>query len=408
MKKYKVFIIFMIIVEISVIFITNYLYINNSKSNESRQYRVESSRVAEDIKNSGYDKLDISKYNTILNVSIFNENEYCKNDYLIENIDGILYRIEYNQNKDNKFNIILLNTSLGMIFCLSIITFVYIGKKIIKPFSTIKELPYELAKGNLTMPVKEQKSKFFGKFIWGMDMLRENLEDNKVKELRYQKEKKTLILSLSHDIKTPLSAIKLYSKALENNLYTTEEKRAEAIRGIMKNADEIEHYVSEIVKNSKDDFLDLSVNKGEFYLREVINKIESYYKDKLSVIHTEFLVEDFSNCLLKGDCERVIEVLQNVMENAIKYGDGNSIKISFSEEENYKLISVCNTGCDLQENELPHIFDSFYRGSNSKNENGSGLGLYICKQLMHKMEGEIYAEIMENSCFVVTVVIQKS
>lgn len=398
----------MIIVEISVIFITNYLYINNSKSNESRQYRVESSRVAEDIKNSGYDKLDISKYNTILNVSIFNENEYCKNDYLIENIDGILYRIEYNQNKDNKFNIILLNTSLGMIFCLSIITFVYIGKKIIKPFSTIKELPYELAKGNLTMPVKEQKSKFFGKFIWGMDMLRENLEDNKVKELRYQKEKKTLILSLSHDIKTPLSAIKLYSKALENNLYTTEEKRAEAIRGIMKNADEIEHYVSEIVKNSKDDFLDLSVNKGEFYLREVINKIESYYKDKLSVIHTEFLVEDFSNCLLKGDCERVIEVLQNVMENAIKYGDGNSIKISFSEEENYKLISVCNTGCDLQENELPHIFDSFYRGSNSKNENGSGLGLYICKQLMHKMEGEIYAEIMENSCFVVTVVIQKS
>lgn len=408
MKKYKVFIIFMIIVEISVIFITNYLYINNSKSNESRQYRVESSRVAEDIKNSGYDKLDISKYNTILNVSIFNENEYCKNDYLIENIDGILYRIEYNQNKDNKFNIILLNTSLGMIFCLSIITFVYIGKKIIKPFSTIKELPYELAKGNLTMPVKEQKSKFFGKFIWGMDMLRENLEYNKVKELRYQKEKKTLILSLSHDIKTPLSAIKLYSKALENNLYTTEEKRAEAIRGIMKNADEIEHYVSEIVKNSKDDFLDLSVNKGEFYLREVINKIESYYKDKLSVIHTEFLVEDFSNCLLKGDCERVIEVLQNVMENAIKYGDGNSIKISFSEEENYKLISVCNTGCDLQENELPHIFDSFYRGSNSKNENGSGLGLYICKQLMHKMEGEIYAEIMENSCFVVTVVIQKS
>lgn len=398
----------MIIVEISVIFITNYLYINNSKSNESRQYRVESSRVAQDIKNSGYDKLDISKYNTILNVSIFNENEYCKNDYLIENIDGILYRIEYNQNKDNKFNIILLNTSLGIIFCLSIITFVYIGKKIIKPFSTIKELPYELAKGNLTMPVKEQKSKFFGKFIWGMDMLRENLEDNKEKELRYQKEKKTLILSLSHDIKTPLSAIKLYSKALEDNLYTTEEKRAEAIRGIMKNADEIEHYVSEIVKNSKNDFLDLSVNKGEFYLTEVINKIESYYKDKLSVIHTEFLVEDFSNCLLKGDCERVIEVLQNVMENAIKYGDGNSIKISFSEEENYKLISVCNTGCDLQENELPHIFDSFYRGSNSKNENGSGLGLYICKQLMHKMEGEIYAEMMENSCFVVTVVIQKS
>lgn len=407
MKKYKIFVIFMLAIEIIVTLITNYAYINNTKINETREYRVESSRIAEDIKKSGYENLDIAKYNTILKVSIFDENEYCKNDYLIESVNGTLYRIEYNKNNNNKFNIILINSSLGIIICLSIITFVYIGKKIIKPFSTIKELPYELAKGNLTMPVKEQKSKFFGKFIWGMDMLRESLEDNKLKELQYQKEKKTLILSLSHDIKTPLSAIKLYSKALEDNLYTNEEKRTQAIRGIIKNTNEIEHYVSEIVKNSKEDFLDLSVNKGEFYLSEVISKIEAYYKEKLSIIHTEFSVEDFSNCLLKGDKERVIEVLQNVMENAIKYGDGNSIKISFSEEENCKLISVSNTGCDLQENELPHIFDSFYRGSNSKNENGSGLGLYICKQLMHKMDGEIYAEIKGNARFLVTVVIRK-
>ena len=80
----------------------------------------------------------------------------------------------------------------------------------------MSEVSIELAKGNLSAHVKEDKNKFFGKFLWGIDMLRENLENNKEKELQLQKEKKTLILSISHDIKTPLSAIKLYAKALKN------------------------------------------------------------------------------------------------------------------------------------------------------------------------------------------------
>ena len=407
MKKYNIFVSFIVILEILLILITNFVYINNSKNNIERKYRVESKRIAEEIESNGAQNLDISKYDSILNVSVFEENEYCKNDYLIESVNGILYRIEYSQDNNDKFNIILFNSSLGSILVLSIITVGFIGKKIINPFNTIKELPYELAKGNLSMPVKEDKNKFLGRFIWGMDMLRENLEENKQKELQYQKEKKTLILSLSHDIKTPLSAIKLYSKALAENLYSNEEKKQDVLKGIMKNADEIEQYVNKIVQNSKEDFLDLTVTNSEFYLSEVIEKIQGYYNDKLGLKHTEFSVQKFSNCLLKGDKERVIEVLQNVMENAIKYGDGNSIKIEFSEEENCKLIKVCNTGCSLKEFELPHIFDSFYRGSNTKNQKGSGLGLYICKQLMHKMDGEIYAEIMDKGDFIVTVVIRK-
>ena len=78
----------------------------------------------------------------------------------------------------------------------------------------MQSLTEELAKGNLSVPVKAEKSKFLGRFLWGMDMLRETLESNKEKELALQKEKKTLVLSLTHDIRTPLSAIRLYAKAL--------------------------------------------------------------------------------------------------------------------------------------------------------------------------------------------------
>ena len=130
----------------------------------------------------------------------------------------------------------------------------YIGKKILKPFHRMMSLTEKLAKGNLSVPIKAEKSKFFGRFLWGMDMLRDNLESSREKELELQKEKKTLILSLAHDLKTPLSAIRLYNKALSENLYDTPEKRAQVYAGIDKNVTEMEGYVTEIMAALREEF----------------------------------------------------------------------------------------------------------------------------------------------------------
>ena len=150
----------------------------------------------------------------------------------------------------------------------------------------------------------------------------------------------------------------------------------------------------------------LEINFKSIYIRYE-KKIEKYYIDKFETIHINFEIQKFDNCILKGDKDRLIEVIQNVIENAIKYGDGEKISIEFSLEEGYELITIINTGCNLKEEDLPHIFDSFYRGSNSKNKEGSGLGLYICKQLMFKMDGSIYSKIKDNNIFETTIVIKK-
>ncbi|MCR5328395.1 MAG: HAMP domain-containing histidine kinase [Saccharofermentans sp.] len=289
-------------------------------------------------------------------------------------------------------------------FIVSVTVLIYIDRKVLKPFNSMTSMTIDLAKGNLTKPVNEEKSRYFGKFLWGMDMLRENLEDSKRKELEYQKEKKTLVLSLSHDIKTPLSAIELYTKALKDGIYDSEEKRADALNGILKNTDEIKRYAGEISKISREDFIDLKVNMSESYLDDVMSKIEAYYKDKLSVLHTDFTVDKHMNCLLKCDPDRLIEVLQNFMENAVKYGDGKSIKISFEDEEDCKLICITNTGEAPDETDMQSIFDSFYRGKNAEDIQGSGLGLYICKHLMQKMDGDVYAEATEDGFKAVAVV----
>ena len=215
-----------------------------------------------------------------------------------------------------------------------------------------------------------------------------------------------MILSLSHDVKTPLSAIDLYVKALKEGLYDTDEKKQEVFLGIEKNINEIKGYVNEIAKASREDFLSLDVDNQEIYLWDIIKMVKMYYSEKMRKNHTDFIIEETGNCLIYADTDRLVEVLQNVIENALKYGDGKKINISFDEEEDCKLIEVSNTGNSLKEEEIPNLFDSFYRGSNSGNIAGSGLGLYISKELMHKMDGDIYIAASED-IFKIVLVLRK-
>lgn len=367
-------------------------------SQGGRPYRVEAARIAVEIAEKGLENTDLSEYEYVYNVQRYGNGKGffdSNGDYIIKEVKGELYRFDY-QYKSGSGKELLFVTVNGVIllaFLTTVGILFYIRQKILLPFRRLSNIPRELSKGNLTMPLKENKSRFFGEFIWGVDMLRENMEHQKQRELELQKSKKTLLLSLSHDIKTPLSAIMLYSQALSKGLYSEKEKQAEIAESIIQKAAEIENYVNEITAASREDFLSLEVNLSEFYLSALIDSIKDYYTEKLSLIQTEFFVGKYEDCLLTGDLDRGIEVIQNLMENAVKYGDGREISIDISEEEGCVLVTVINSGCSLSQNDLPHIFESFTRGANASGIGGSGLGLYISRLLMHKMKGEIFAEI---------------
>lgn len=372
----------------------NLFLIKINGSDGGRPYMVEINRLALKIEQGGLDSLNPSDFKYVTDIAEYGEDFYkSESDYAVREINGRLYRFDYRVSDNGKAVIAAVNAILGIMSVFIITAVLYVKIKIILPFDRLKNVPYELSKGNLTLPLKESKSRFFSRFIWGVDLLRENMEKRKKREIELQREKKTLLLSLSHDIKTPLSAIKLYAKAISKGLYPEKEKQREIAESINLKADEIESYVSRIITASREDFLSMEVKDGEFYLNALVTDIKSYYSEKLSLIKTDFEVGRYEDCLIKGDIDRSIEVIQNIMENAVKYGDGKSIYIDFGEEDNCILISVKNSGSTLSASELPHIFESFWRGSNSERQGGSGLGLYICRQLMHKMGGDIFAEI---------------
>lgn len=386
--------------------------INVINNNQDNQYKVEVNRLYLGlVEHKSFTKPNLSSYKYVKNVSFIDINSnndtlnsfyndsnnynYVVKPYIYDNkLKGYL-RFDYIKDDYTKLVIVSLIIGFGILLAVILTVLIYIKINLIKPFNRLSDIAYEMSKGNLHGDIKENKNKYFGKFIWGVNMLRDNLNYHKIKELKLEKEKKMLLLSISHDIKTPLNAINLYAKALENNIYECEEEKNKVTKQIQEKTIEIDKFVNEIIKSSSEDILEIEVNNTEFYLDKLISKVQENYSEKCKLRMIDFNIDKYDNKLIKGDLNRTYEVVGNILENAFKYGDGRLIKVSFYEEDYYQLIKIYNSGNKVSQNELIHLFDSFYRGSNTNNKEGNGLGLYICKHIMEKMDGEIFAQCEE-------------
>lgn len=410
MKKIDVAIGTSILLYVLIALLTAFLF-QKVEETDDMAYKVEINELLTRIEQGkDIEELELEHYNYIRHVrylsiqeeqtikSFFqNRNGYyssVKPLFIRDKLRGYLC-FDYILNSGTSSYCIYTEIILLLAFLTVFITFLFIKFKILTPFEQLSDMPYKLSKGHLNEELLENKEHYFGKFLWGVSMLRDTLKNSKNRELKLEKEKKLLLLSISHDIKIPLSTIKLYAKSLYEDMILEKELQRGAARKIEAHAREIENFVKQIVEASSEDIISIEVQNSEFYIKDYMNRISSTYAEKFRINRTDFKIEKYKNRLLKGDFDRAIEVMENLMENGLKYGDGKKIIISFYEEDYCQIISVYSTGIPVEERELPHLFDSFFRGSNGKSKEGNGLGLYICKQIMQKMDGEIFAERTE-------------
>lgn len=411
MKKYNVLMIAVALVYMSLAALL-WITTQQEQKKENMQYKVEIREVMRQLEQGAeVAALDVSEYQFLKDVTFLDAEDegnvatfYVNKNgahssikpLIINNVIKGYVRFDYILEIENDDMIWLIESILFVALLLVFSLLVYIRIHILKPFYQMSEMPFELSKGHLAMDLEENKNRFFGRFLWGLAMLRDTLSDSKAKELKLLKEKKLLLLSISHDIKIPLSAIKLYAKALKEDIYDSNVTRYEAAIQIENHAKEIEEFVKEIVSASSEEIITIEVENTDFYLKAFVEKIRAVYQSKAGVTLTEFEIGQYDNKLLKGDMEKAFEVMGNLLENAFKYGDGKRITIDFYEEDYCQVVRVFNTGAAVPLMELPHLFDSFYRGSNVGEKPGNGLGLYISRQIMHKMDGEIFAERRED------------
>ena len=288
-----------------------------------------------------------------------------------------------------------MNISFMAVFFLLIGICTYIACYVLEPFNTLSSYPEKLSKNQLTEKIPETKNRYFGRFTWGINMLNDRLvsDRNRINEL--SRDHLTMLTTIAHGIKTPVSNIKLYSEAIETGMYQPDGKvnqsDAEVAAKISKNADDITAIVKELIDKASGGVVAFEPNIITFYLSELTDFLNEEYNNRLDVLkipHT-FTIE--SNAMISSDKDGICRVLSQLMENAIKYGDGKGISVNIRKGEEGYYFSVKNKGKVLDEKELPYIFNSFWRGSNSEGVPGSGIGLFECYEIVRRLSGDIYA-----------------
>jgi len=224
-----------------------------------------------------------------------------------------------------------------------------------------------------------------------------NILKSQNKKMEYEKnEIKSLISDIAHQLKTPLTNMKIYSEFLQyENLL--EEDRIEFNKVIMLSLDKLCFLVESMIKMSRLESSIINLHKRPSEINEsILSAITQLYKKaQLKNIKIEFSPKE--NIKLNYDEKWTTEAIFNIIENAIKYSHKDStIFINVEKYEIFTRIDIKDEGIGISEEEIPKIFRRFYRGSNVLNEEGIGIGLYLSREIVTKQGGYIKVKSYKN------------
>ena len=266
-----------------------------------------------------------------------------------------------------------------------ITAFGYIYLAILRPFDKMKDFAEKISAGDFNVPLKYERSNYFGEFTWAFDSMRNEISKLRASEKEAVENNKTIIATLSHDIKTPISSIRAYIEGLSANMDNSYEKRERYLRVITKKCDEVSQLTNGRFLQSISDLDKLKINPEKIeicaFLEDVIDEIAAEQKD-VHMQHADFAV------YVNADKNRLTQVAENLINNARKYAK-TDIDLFLTRQESDIVLHFRDYGSGIPDENIPFIFDKFYRGSNCGSEQGSGLGLYIVKYITEKMGGRV-------------------
>lgn len=333
--------------------------------------------------------------NNIVNNFINNNTtkEIIKVNNPINNTKSILYNLKI---QDDKY--IILNTNLEdvdsttsvlknqliyitlIIIILSIIVSIILSKMLNKPIINITNEAKKLAKGNKELNIPESNIK-------EIDDLRDSLiyaskEINKTDELR-----RDLLANVSHDLKTPLTMIKAYAEMVRDLNKDNEKKRNENLNIIIEETDRLTLLVNDILNLSKLEANKENLDKTEF---DLVNLIENIIKKYNIIKETEnynFVLKLPEKALVKGDVNKISQVIYNLVNNAINYtGDDLTVIIEIIENKKTYTVNIIDSGKGIKKEELNIIWDKYYKNekNHKRSKVGTGVGLSIVKNILDK------------------------
>ena len=307
---------------------------------------------------------------------------------------------------------VLISILLILVLTATMLT-IWMYTSMINPIKKLQTAAQNIKDGNLDFSVESDSKDEIGELCRSFEEMRLRLKDNAEEKIEGEKENKTLISNIAHDLKTPITAVKGYAEGLMDGVADTPEKRDKYIRTIYNKANEMDTLLNELTLYAKIDTNRIPYNFAKINVSEYFNDcVEEIGLDlETKNIRLAYFNYVDENVLIIADPEQLRRVIHNIIGNSIKYLDKQQgfINIRIKDVGDFIQVEIEDNGRGISARDLPYIFDRFYRADASRNSatGGSGIGLSIVKKIIEDHGGKIWATSKESIGTVMYFVIRK-
>lgn len=302
--------------------------------------------------------------------------------------------------------IILAVTALGLTW--------WIYRGVISPLDKLRTATRKIKEGNLDFSVSTEGVSEIAELCQDFEDMRQRLKENAEEKIEFDRESKELISNISHDLKTPITAVKGYVEGIMDGVANTPEKMERYIKTVYNKANEMDRLINELTFYSKMDTNKIPYTFNKISVTDFFDDCAEDLKMELSSKNVEFSYSNYvePEVLVIADAEQIKRVVNNIVSNSLKYTDAGRqrrINLRVKDVGDFIQVEIEDNGKGIAAKDLPNIFDRFYRTDSSRNSSkgGSGIGLSIVKKIMEDHGGKVWATSKENIGTVMYFVLRK-
>ena len=316
--------------------------------------------------------------------------------------DGTVYDISITDSADSQGRVHVMAKDLFIsafviLISVALVVGLWVYRSIAVPLVKLKKATQNIKEGNLDFVLDVEGKDEFSELCQDFEEMRRRLKESTEEKSLIEKENKELISNISHDLKTPITAVKGYVEGIMDGVADTPEKMDRYVRTIYNKTNEMDHLINELTFYSK-----IDTNRIPYTFSKL--NVEDYFADcaeevgleletrGIELVYANYVEKDV---MVIADGEQIRRVIHNIISNAIKYMDKPKgiIQIRIKDVGDFIQIEIEDNGKGIGPKDLPYIFDRFYRTDVSRNSSkgGSGIGLSIVKKILEDHGGKVWA-----------------
>ena len=307
----------------------------------------------------------------------------------------------------------LFFTALVILIFTSVSIGLWIYRSVAAPLVKLRKATQNIKEGNLDFVLEVDGTDEFAELCRDFEEMRRRLKESAEEKVLLDKENKELISNISHDLKTPIMAVKGYVEGIMDGVADTPEKMDRYVRTIYNKTNEMDHLINELTFYSK-----IDTNRIPYTFSKL--NVDDYFSDCAEEVGLELETRGIQlyyanyvekDVLVIADGEQIRRVIHNIISNAIKYMDKPKgvIQIRVKDVGDFIQVEIEDNGKGIASKDLTYIFDRFYRTDVSRNSSkgGSGIGLSIVRKILEDHGGKVWATSREGIGTIMYFVLRK-